>query len=61
MKCVPKINCDFEGVMRNQVFDLTPEMEMLRVPLIVRMDKIARMIITHTSLPSHVLTGMLAM
>jgi len=34
MKCVPKINCDFEGVMRNQVFDLTPEMEMLRVPLI---------------------------
>ena len=61
MKCVPKINCDFEGVMRNQVFDLTPEMEMLRVPLIVRMDKIARMIITHTSLPSHVLTEMLAM
>ena len=35
MKCVPKINCDFEGVMRNQVFNLSPEMEMLRVPLIV--------------------------
>jgi len=34
MKCVPKINCDFEGVMRNQVFNLSPEMEMLRVPLI---------------------------
>merc|ERR1719334_2411952 len=34
MKCVPKINCDFEGVMRNEVFNLTPEMEMLRVPLI---------------------------
>jgi len=34
MKCVPKINCDFEGVMRNEVFNLSPDLEMLRVPLI---------------------------
>jgi len=34
MKCVPKINCDFEGVMRNEVFNLSPARESQRVPLI---------------------------
>jgi len=34
MKCVPRVNCDFEGVMTNEVFNLTPQLEMLRVPLI---------------------------
>jgi len=34
MKCVPKINCDFEGVMTNEVFNVSPDLEMLRVPLI---------------------------
>jgi hypothetical protein len=28
-------NCDFEGVMTNDVLDLSPELDMLRVPLIV--------------------------
>ena len=36
MKCVEKINCDFDGFMTDDVLDLTPELEMLRVPLIVR-------------------------
>ena len=36
MKCVKKINCDFDGFMTDDVLDLTPELEMLRVPLIVR-------------------------
>ena len=36
MKCVQKVNCDFEGVITDEVFDLTPELDMLRVPLIVR-------------------------
>ena len=31
-----RINCNFEGVMVNEVFNLSPELEMLRVPLIVR-------------------------
>ena len=35
MKCVQKVNCDFEGVITDEVFDLTPELDMLRVPLIV--------------------------
>ena len=35
MKCVPKVNCDFEGVMTEEVLELGPELEMLRVPLIV--------------------------
>jgi len=34
MKCVQRINCDFNGVMTNEVFNLTPDLEMLRVPLI---------------------------
>jgi hypothetical protein len=35
MKCVLRVNCDFNGVMTDQVLDnLTPELEMLRVPLI---------------------------
>merc|ERR1719461_14869 len=35
MKCVPKINCDFNGVMVNTQIILTPNQEALRVPLIV--------------------------
>ena len=35
MKCVQKVNCDFEGVITDEVFDLSPELDMLRVPLIV--------------------------
>jgi hypothetical protein len=35
MKCVPKVNCDFEGVITDEVLDLSPELDMLRVPLIV--------------------------
>jgi len=34
MKCVQRQNCDFNGVMTEQVLNLTPELEMLRVPLI---------------------------
>jgi len=34
MKCVPKVNCDLEGVMTNEVFNRTPSLEMLSVPLI---------------------------
>merc|ERR1711892_401530 len=34
MKCVPKINCDLLGVMRNQDLIFTPQQEMLRVQLI---------------------------
>jgi len=34
MKCVQRQNCDFNGVMTDQVLNLTPELEMLRVPLI---------------------------
>ena len=35
MKCVPRVNCDFNGVMTDQTLNLTPDLEMLRVPLIV--------------------------
>ena len=35
MKCVEKNLCDFEGFMTDQPLDLTPDLEMLRVPLIV--------------------------
>jgi len=34
MKCVEKNLCDFEGFMTDQPLDLTPDLEMLRVPLI---------------------------
>lgn len=34
MKCVPKINCDLKGVMTNEVQNYSPQLEMLRVPLI---------------------------
>jgi len=34
MKCVPKVNCNLEGVMVNEVLNYTPDLEMLRVPLI---------------------------
>ena len=35
MKCVPKINCDFNGVMVNTRVFLSPIQEKQRVPLIV--------------------------
>jgi len=34
MKCVQKVNCDFEGLITEEVLDLSPELESLRVPLI---------------------------
>merc|ERR1712228_30137 len=34
MKCVPRINCDFNGVMVDREVVLTPDQEALRVPLI---------------------------
>merc|ERR1711971_775458 len=34
MKCVPKVNCNLEGVMVNEILDYSPAVEMLRVPLI---------------------------
>jgi len=34
MKCVPRVNCNLEGVMVNEVLNYTPAVEMLRVPLI---------------------------
>ena len=35
MKCVQKVNCDFEDVITDEVFDLSPALDMLRVRLIV--------------------------
>ena len=35
MECVEKVNCDFEGFITEDVLDLSPDLEMLRVPLIV--------------------------
>ena len=35
MKCVPRVNCNLEGVMVNEVLNYSPQLEMLRVPLIV--------------------------
>jgi len=34
MKCVQKVNCDFEGLITEEVLDLSPQLETLRVPLI---------------------------
>merc|ERR1711862_90995 len=34
MKCVPKVNCNLEGVMVNEILNYSPAVEMLRVPLI---------------------------
>jgi len=34
MKCVPKVNCNLEGVMVNEILNYSPALEMLRVPLI---------------------------
>ena len=36
MKCVQKVNCNFNGVMVEERVLLTPEQEIQRVPLIVR-------------------------
>lgn len=34
MLCVKRENCDFHGVITEQTYNLTPDLEMLRVPLI---------------------------
>jgi len=34
MKCIRREYCDFDGVMTNNIIQSTPELEMLRVPLI---------------------------
>ena len=39
MECVQKTRCDFDGFITEEVFNLTPDLEMLRVPLIVRIVK----------------------
>ena len=36
MECVQKTSCDFEGFITEEEFVITPDLEMLRVPLIVR-------------------------
>lgn len=35
MLCVPRVNCDFNGIITEKTLNLTPDLEMLRVPLIV--------------------------
>ena len=35
MDCVQRVNCDFEGFITTDTLNLTPALEMLRVPLIV--------------------------
>merc|ERR1712072_1598782 len=35
MKCVPKVNCNLEGVMVNEILDYSPAVEILRVPFLV--------------------------
>jgi len=34
MLCIKRENCDFNGVITEQTLNLTPQLEMLRVPLI---------------------------
>jgi len=34
MNCVKRENCDFNGVITERTLNLTPDLEMLRVPLI---------------------------
>jgi len=34
MLCVPRANCDFKGSITQQTLNLSPQLEMLRVPLI---------------------------
>jgi hypothetical protein len=34
MLCIPRVHCDFKGVITKQTLNLTPDLEMLRVPLI---------------------------
>ena len=36
MECVQKTSCDFDGFITEEEFIITPDLEMLRVPLIVR-------------------------
>ena len=35
MLCVQRANCDFDGVITEDPLDIGPDLEMLRVPLIV--------------------------
>ena len=35
MECVQKTSCDFDGFITEEEFIITPDLEMLRVPLIV--------------------------
>ena len=35
MLCVQRVNCDFDGFITEDVLDIGPDLEMLRVPLIV--------------------------
>ena len=49
MKCVPRVNCNLEGVMVNEVLNYTPAVEMLRVPLIVMSQSSEQLVITHFS------------
>lgn len=35
MECVQRTNCDFDGFITSDTLNLTPDLEMLRVPLIV--------------------------
>ena len=35
MECVQRVNCDFEGFITTDTLNLSPDLEMLRVPLIV--------------------------
>jgi len=34
MNCIKRENCDFNGVITERTLNLTPDLEMLRVPLI---------------------------
>lgn len=36
MECVQKTSCDFDGFITEEDFIITPDLEMLRVPLIVK-------------------------
>ena len=55
MKCVEKNLCDFEGFMTDQPLDLTPDLEMLRVPLIVIKSNFNEMLFLHLNFCSLVL------
>ena len=35
MLCVQRVSCDFDGFITEDLLDIGPDLEMLRVPLIV--------------------------